>query len=165
MLPFPCETPAAIRPPRCRGHLSAVENFGLTATAQQPIRIARHTNKPRTTGPNRAPSKPTSRALLRAGFAGNRHYPPSWVEAANSPGQVVIGSATPVSASQWSFCRTGGRASARPPGIQPPSPRLMPLIGARHFRPADRRCGTWAWSFLSQECHQLDRLRIRPATT
>jgi len=33
-------------------------------------------------------------------FAGNQHYPPSWVEASNSLDQVVTGSATPVSASQ-----------------------------------------------------------------
>jgi hypothetical protein len=34
------------------------------------------------------------------GFAGNQHYPPSWVEASNSLDQVVTGSATPVRASQ-----------------------------------------------------------------
>ena len=44
--------------------------------------------------------------------AGNQHYPPSWVEASTLLGQVVTGSATPVSASQWSLCRTGSRASA-----------------------------------------------------
>ena len=33
-------------------------------------------------------------------FAGNQHYPPSWVEARTSLGQVVNGSATPVGASQ-----------------------------------------------------------------
>jgi hypothetical protein len=33
-------------------------------------------------------------------IAGSQHYPPSWVEATNSLGQVVIGSATPVGASQ-----------------------------------------------------------------
>jgi len=49
-------------------------------------------------------------------FAGNQHYPPSWVEATTSLDQVVIGSATPVGASQWSFCRTGSRASCPAPG-------------------------------------------------
>ncbi len=39
-----------------------------------------------------------------------QHYPPSWVEAITSLGQVVSGSATPVSASQWNSCRTGSRA-------------------------------------------------------
>jgi hypothetical protein len=43
-------------------------------------------------------------------IAGSQHYPPSWVEAPNSLGQVVIGSATPVGASQWGFCRCGSRA-------------------------------------------------------
>src|SRR5262249_37825738 len=43
-------------------------------------------------------------------FAGSQHYPPSWVEALTSLGQVVIGSATPVGASQWGFCRCGSRA-------------------------------------------------------
>ena len=43
-------------------------------------------------------------------FAGNQHYPPSWVEASTSLDQVVIGSATPVGASQWGLCRTGSRA-------------------------------------------------------
>ena len=41
-----------------------------------------------------------------------QHYPPSWVEATNSPGQVVSGSATPAGASQWNSCRTGSRAFA-----------------------------------------------------
>jgi hypothetical protein len=41
-----------------------------------------------------------------------QHYPPSWVEATTSPGQVVTGSATPAGASQWNSCRTGSRAFA-----------------------------------------------------
>jgi len=49
----------------------------------------------------------------------NQHYPPSWVEATTSLDQVVFGSATPVGASQWSFCRTGGRASRPAPGDIP----------------------------------------------
>src|SRR5262245_52639118 len=39
-----------------------------------------------------------------------QHYPPSWVEALTSLDQVVIGSATPVGASQWGFFRFGSRA-------------------------------------------------------
>ena len=49
-------------------------------------------------------------------LTGCRHYPPSWVEALPSLGSVVIGSATPVGASQWSFCRTGSRALCPAPG-------------------------------------------------
>ena len=49
-------------------------------------------------------------------IAGSQHYPPSWVEASILLELVVIGSATPVGASQWSFCRTGSRTLCPAPG-------------------------------------------------
>jgi hypothetical protein len=57
---------------------------------------------------------------------GNRHYPPSWVEALNSLDQVVIGSATPVGASQWGLCGTGSRALRSAPGDTPEPPAASP---------------------------------------
>ena len=121
----------------------------MTARTRSPIGRPVTRTIERAAGPEGAALIPTSKALLRAGFAGNRHYPPSWVEAANSPGPVVIGSATPVSASQWSFCRTGGRATARPPGIHAAGSTSLAADRLVPCRPADRRCGSWTLPFSS----------------
>jgi len=52
-------------------------------------------------------------------FAGNQHCPPSWVEALNSLDQVVIGSATPVGASQWGFFGSGAEPLCSAPADFP----------------------------------------------
>jgi hypothetical protein len=64
----------------------------------------------RTVQPRSEKQQPSSAVCW--GLRECQHYPPSWVEANTSLDQVVSGSATPASASQWNSCRTGSRASA-----------------------------------------------------
>lgn len=87
-----------------------------------------------------------SRALLRAGTLREvRRYPPSWVEATILLGQVVYGSATPASASQWSLCLTESRASV--PGSRGYTGPVVRLFRAVPDGPGDpfslcrRTCG------------------------
>ena len=65
---------------------------------------------PRLVGTHERRQQPSSAVCW--GLRECQHYPPSWVEAISSLDQVVSGSATPVSASQWNSCRTGSRAFA-----------------------------------------------------
>jgi hypothetical protein len=80
-------------PPFGQGRLSGVPpgEPELDTPAEKNYRPARDYETTSSSRCFAATVVPTSRALLRAGIAGNQHYPPSWVEASTLLGQVVLG--------------------------------------------------------------------------